>query len=57
MSDAPVQIDKAALPIITIYKKGEIVQILAGITYEYLTDSFTVDDLDWLLESTILSAN
>lgn len=53
MEDAPVQIDKVALPIITIYKRGEIVQILAGITYEFLTDSFTVDDLEWLLDNTI----
>jgi len=44
-------LDKVALPIINIYKGGEIVTVIAAIAAELGTNYFTKEDIVWLIES------
>jgi len=49
-------IDKVALPIINIYKGGEVVTVIAAIAAELGTNYFTKEDVQWLIESNLASA-
>jgi len=46
-------IDKVALPIINIYKGGEVVTVIAAIAAELGTNYFTKEDIQWLIDSNL----
>jgi len=43
-------LDDVALPMLVVYKAGEIEHCLARV-HEEFSDSFTVDDVEWVLEN------
>jgi hypothetical protein len=53
-SQNEIEVDRMTLPILNIYRAGEVVSVLAGIAAE-LGDFFTKEDVEWLLESTLHS--
>lgn len=46
-------IDKVALPIINIYKGGEVITVIAAIAAELGTNYFTKEDIQWLIDSNL----
>lgn len=46
-------IDKVALPLINVYKAGEVVTVIAAIAAELATNYFTKEDVQWLIESNL----
>lgn len=48
-----LEVDRLTLPILQLYRGGAVATTLAGIAHE-LGDSFTKDDIDWLLQSSEL---
>lgn len=51
-----ISVDRVTLPIITMYKGGDTVTVLAGIAEE-LGEHFKKEDVEWLLESTLQAHN
>mmetsp|Transcript_31216 Transcript_31216/g.52681 ORF Transcript_31216/g.52681 Transcript_31216/m.52681 type:complete len:325 (+) Transcript_31216:37-1011(+) len=54
-SSNTIEVDKVALPIITLYRNGETVDTIAGIAAEF-GPYFKKDDIEWLLNSSLKSA-
>lgn len=52
-SSNQIEVDRVALPILNIYKGGELVQALVAVANELGGEFFSKEDLLWLLESTI----
>lgn len=46
-----VEIDRLTLPILTVYRGGEMMQSFVGICNELGTEYFTRDDVEWMLDS------
>jgi hypothetical protein len=55
-SSNEIEVDIVALPILNIYRGGELITVLAGIATD-LGAFFTKDDIEWLLESTFQNDN
>ncbi len=51
-SSCGIAVDHIALPILNIYRSGEIVQVIAGVSVEY-GEFFSKDDVEWLIENTV----
>ena len=49
-------LDRVTLPILTFYRGGESVLVLAGIAQTLGSEFFTREDVEWLIESSILAA-
>ena len=48
-----IEVDRLTLPILNIYKGGEIFTVLAGIADELGGDYFSKEEVEWLIESTL----
>jgi hypothetical protein len=47
-----IPVDRMTLPILVLYKGGEVVTSLVGFASEF-EKMFTVSDIEWLLETTL----
>lgn len=43
-------LDEVALPMLVVYKGGEVEECLTRV-HEEFSDTFTLDDVEWLLDS------
>jgi thioredoxin-like negative regulator of GroEL len=51
-SNNGIEIDRIAFPMISLYRGGELVETISGLTKEF-GEFFTTDDIQWLLEPKI----